>query len=622
MNQIVVLDSATKSSGASLGLNDLQVSFSASTTNGVKSNIGLTTGKWYCEITFNTGSHGMVGIVDSTVNMNSVIYSATGSRFYYGNNGNKYLNGTATSYGSTYAVNDTISILLDLDTKKLEFWKNGVSQGIAFTDLGSLVGGVHIGLSLGTGSAHTYTANFGATAFKYAMPTGYTRMTSINKTLILCSDGSYKKYVPPSTWQTVTSTTPTQSQFLTDGIDDLSTISQSAWETLAQTSPQIELVQYKPTGNVILNVGQTYLDIQKETAYNSLPLGQIIIEDTETNIFGDFKQILATNLDFGNSNGIVKYAVSFDNGLMWYAYKQGVWRIVSLNSVDTFKLNGMTVSEINAIPSSEIMTKATNRKIKFAYVIEESASVTVNAQIDKVQLISNVGTNTTKINQLSMYLLNTVATINMSLQGAKLTGSVSDADLTRIQYRILLNDNILYPIDGKFTVLQPSPANLNFSIPQDRILFNQTNKIKVEFQDYYGQTDFWETTFFGQYYGLMIKDKDNNYMTDNVGTPLKFMDFGIIISGQVTLAQKYKVINSYGYPLENVVIKPRYEYNESRAIIQISPTESPFVEQSEMLVGDMANNQEVEFFVRVATGFDAQPISVANFEIQVTGDKA
>jgi hypothetical protein len=290
--------------------------------------------------------------------------------------------------------------------------------------------------------------------------------------------------------------------------------------------------------------------------------------------------------------------------------------------VDTFRLDGMSVSEINAIPSSEILTKATNRKIKFAYLLEENATTIDYAQIDKVQLMSNVGTNTTRINQLSMYLLNTIATINMSLAGGKLNGSVSDADLTRVQYRLLLNDNPLFPVDGSFTTLQPSPANISFSIPQDRIIFNQNNKIRVEFQDYYGQTDFWEQTFFGQYYGLMIKDKDGNYMADNVGTPLKFMDFGIIISGQVTLAQKYKVINSYGYNLKNVVIKPRYEYNESRAIIQISPTESPFVEQSEMVIGNMANNQEVEFYVRVATAFDAQPISLANFEVQVTGDKA
>jgi hypothetical protein len=100
------------------------------------------------------------------------------------------------------------------------------------------------------------------------------------------------------------------------------------------------------------------------------------------------------------------------------------------------------------------------------------------------------------------------------------------------------------------------------------------------------------------------------------------MNFGIIISGQITMSQHYTVVNTYGYDLKNVVIKPKYEYNEPRAVIQISPTDSPFVEQEQMVVGNMANNQVVDFYVRVATAFDAQPISTAKFEVQVLGDKA
>jgi hypothetical protein len=918
MNQIVLLDSATKSSGATLDSTSLQVTFSASTTNGVKSSLGFTSGKWYCEVTVNSGTYGMIGIVDSTVSMNSVIYNAVGERFYYGNNGNKYVNGgTSSAYGSAYGVNDTISILLDLDNKKLEFWKNGISQGVMSTDLAILSGNIYIALGLGTGSAHTYTVNFGATAFKYAIPTGYNRMTSINKTLILCSDGTYRKLdttngitfqpspIPtmssptapsgqvfstgtqsyssnlivygsdsaigsdysassndyskafdnnattywksttttgwlginfqgnvakiinsytiqgytsaPTTapkswtfegsnngstwtvldtqsgwswtgseaktfyftnftaysyyrvnvsavnggtfigimelsmfkaflpyyafdktngvndcfggynsptigykfptakvirkysitssygalgtspknwtfegsndgvnytildtqtgvnftatnqqitfniptndnaylfyrisllasqdnfgsfqigqidmfegdynnnlWSIQTSTTPTVSDF-NNGITDFSIINNSMINVLEAISPQVQLVHYVQTGNLVGTINTTYLDIQKESVYNSLPLGQILIEDVEVSMFGDFKQIYAVNVDYVNSNGTVKYAVSFDNGISWNAYKNGAWQTVSLNTVDSFKLGGMSVTEVNSIPVSEINTKAVNRKIKLAYLLDENAQVQDYAQIDKVQLMSNVGTNTTKINQLSMYLLNTVATINMTLSGARITGSVSDTDLTRVQYRILLNGNTLYPVDGSFTTLQPSPANINFNIPQDRMLFNQNNTIRVEFQDYYGQTDYWEQTFFGQYYGLMIKDSSGNYMTDNVGTALKYMNFGIIISGQITMSQHYTVVNTYGYDLKNVVIKPKYEYNEPRAVIQISPTDSPFVEQEQMVVGNMANNQVVDFYVRVATAFDAQPISTAKFEVQVLGDKA
>jgi hypothetical protein len=172
--RLVTLDSATKSSGATLDYTGLQVTFSASVSNGVKSSIGQMTGKWYCEVTLTSGTTGMIGIADSTVNPNSVIYNATGTRFY--SSGNKYSNGTASTYGATYTTNDTISILLDMDNKKLEFWKNGVSQGVAFTDLGSLVGNVFIALGNNSNtSTATFVVNFGSvsTPFKYTVPTGY-----------------------------------------------------------------------------------------------------------------------------------------------------------------------------------------------------------------------------------------------------------------------------------------------------------------------------------------------------------------------------------------------------------------------------------------------------------------
>ena len=51
---------------------------------------------------------------------------------YYGS-GNKF-NGR-TSYGDSYTTGDTIGIALDLDARTLTFYKNGVSQGVAYSSL-------------------------------------------------------------------------------------------------------------------------------------------------------------------------------------------------------------------------------------------------------------------------------------------------------------------------------------------------------------------------------------------------------------------------------------------------------------------------------------------------------
>lgn len=55
---------------------------------------------------------------------------------YIGGNGGKCHNsGKHEQYGSLYGENDTIGVLLDYDTGSIEFFKNNVSQGVAFTSL-------------------------------------------------------------------------------------------------------------------------------------------------------------------------------------------------------------------------------------------------------------------------------------------------------------------------------------------------------------------------------------------------------------------------------------------------------------------------------------------------------
>ena len=48
---------------------------------------------------------------------------------YYGANGNKYVAGTPTGYGSSYTANDVIGVALDCDGGTIVFYKNNTSQG-------------------------------------------------------------------------------------------------------------------------------------------------------------------------------------------------------------------------------------------------------------------------------------------------------------------------------------------------------------------------------------------------------------------------------------------------------------------------------------------------------------
>ena len=64
----------------------------------------------------------------------------SGLRRNYSHNGQKYTDGSSASYGATYAANDIIGVALDLDNGTLIFYKNGASQGTAYTDMLSAIG--------------------------------------------------------------------------------------------------------------------------------------------------------------------------------------------------------------------------------------------------------------------------------------------------------------------------------------------------------------------------------------------------------------------------------------------------------------------------------------------------
>jgi hypothetical protein len=92
----------------------------------------------------------------------------------YHSNGNKYNNGTPTSYGASYTTNDVIRIELDLDNGTLVFFKNGTSQGTAYSGLsGSFT---FCGRTDATGQAW----NFGQKPTSGTPNTGFLALCSTN----------------------------------------------------------------------------------------------------------------------------------------------------------------------------------------------------------------------------------------------------------------------------------------------------------------------------------------------------------------------------------------------------------------------------------------------------------
>jgi hypothetical protein len=139
---------------------------------GAFSSIAVSSGKWYCEFTPTSGTAlagALVGVA-----------SGSASRWYYSFNGNKY-NGTTNdgAYGASYTDNDVIGVALDLDAGTLTFFKNGVSQGQAYSGLtGEWLFGV--GDASGGATQLVAQANFGQRPFAYTPPTGFLALNTLN----------------------------------------------------------------------------------------------------------------------------------------------------------------------------------------------------------------------------------------------------------------------------------------------------------------------------------------------------------------------------------------------------------------------------------------------------------
>jgi hypothetical protein len=142
------------------------------------STIGVSSGKWYCEATTltNTSTQGFMCGVTRSFN-SSYVGSNSDGYSYHSDSGNKYNNGSASSYGASYASDNTvIGIALDLDAGTVTFYKNGVSQGTAFSSLAS--GTYYFGISCY--NTQTACINFGQRAFAYTAPSGYKALCSHN----------------------------------------------------------------------------------------------------------------------------------------------------------------------------------------------------------------------------------------------------------------------------------------------------------------------------------------------------------------------------------------------------------------------------------------------------------
>jgi hypothetical protein len=156
------------------------------TTAITSSTLFPSTGQWYCEFTCTAygggGSLGYtaVGVIQSNQSINTVPNSLANvpvGLWIYRNDAQKANNGVSASYGNTWTANDVIGIAYDADDGILTFYKNGVSQGTAYTNLsGSIAPAIN---DQGVYST-SFSFNAGQRPFAYTAPAGFRALTTWN----------------------------------------------------------------------------------------------------------------------------------------------------------------------------------------------------------------------------------------------------------------------------------------------------------------------------------------------------------------------------------------------------------------------------------------------------------
>ena len=160
------------------------VSTDGGTTYGLHSvgTIAVSSGKWYWETTLTSagGVYANIGVVD--LNKPPKLQQHTG--IIYMQNGAKksgddvFTSGSGTAYGASYTTGDVIGIALNMDDNEITFYKNGDSQGVAFTGIsGNYAPGVGDGQNA---TSYTFTLNCGQQDFTYTPPTDYLALSTSN----------------------------------------------------------------------------------------------------------------------------------------------------------------------------------------------------------------------------------------------------------------------------------------------------------------------------------------------------------------------------------------------------------------------------------------------------------
>jgi hypothetical protein len=225
----------------------------------------------------------------------------------------------------------------------------------------------------------------------------------------------------------------------------------------------------------------------------------------------------------------------------------------------------------------------------------------------------NVGTNTVRVEfkddwgaagtwTETITKLNAVPTLTGNMSGLTLNATINDTDGDDVRYRILINGIQVFP-ESNYTTLLNVPLEIKYTLSSHQVNIGSTNLIRVEYVDSIGSVGAWEKPFIADFAGLMFCDEAETYYSTDLGEILKYLDFGTIVAGQTSTAERVWLKNTLGYPVEEIQLwNTQGELDGVNAKAEISYSTAPFEAVDVLEFADQLNHGEkIPFYVRIVT---------------------
>lgn len=413
----------------------------------------------------------------------------------------------------------------------------------------------------------------------------------------------------PGSWKTVSYSLPTATQFQNEGIEDLTLLSRVSNESpLDIFQNDYELLTWTDEKPAV-----------KKLNLKGVPSPKFISKITPNTLFGYLNGLALTESGIRTGSGVYRFLLSNDK-TVWKTFNGTNFVDVDTTDKNLIKTQAMTYDQIAAMISTQ-WEKWQGSNMYIGVFIDEESTISVN-QLNTINIRDLAPLESTKVSDVKMYILNTRSTINVTFAGNTLRGSLDDEDTGKVQYRVLLNGSPYYPNDGSYTPLQTAPVDIAVSINNKDLLIDQSNTIRIEFQDYWGSSDFWQTSFIGTYNGLLFIDPSGEYYSTHIGEILKYLDFGRLIAGQTSVEQKITLRNTYGYPLENVIVEANQTEFPLGMKAEFGTSEINFEGLDNLAFsGQLLDGEEKVFYIRLKTKLGVTPNANGKFDIQVHANK-